>query len=93
MNPTLPITVPELAARFKRGNRWAAAFMRRLRHVGHGAGMFTTEEWLAEYVAAESVPAANWPRSNYDPLEEEVDSRVIQLIGKLAAAGKIKVVT
>lgn len=93
--PTQPITVPELAARFKRGHRWAAKVMRRMRHVGNTAdNMFTTEEWLAVWLAAKSIPALNWPPPGemLDPLEEAVQSRVLQLVGALARAGKISVV-
>lgn len=93
MEKTTVISVEELARRFGRSNRWAAALMRRMRHVGTQAhNMYTTEEWLAEWLAAKSVPQMNWPRSNYDPLEDVVCSRVIQAIGDLAKAGRIQVV-
>lgn len=88
---TQPISVEELGRRFKRGNRWAAARMREMRHSCVGGQLFTTEEWLAEWLAAESVPQTNWPKQNMDPLEEAVCSRVIQIMGELAKAGKIKV--
>jgi hypothetical protein len=86
-----PISVEALAARFKRGTRWAAARIRQMRHVQTGGDLFTTEEWLAEWLAANSVPQANWPVHNYDPLEEIVCSRVIQMVGELARDGKIAV--
>ena len=89
--PIQPISVLELAARFKRGNRWAAALMRQMRHMKTGGQMFTTEEWLAEYLAAESIPQRNWPKQNLDPLEEAVCSRVIEVIGDLTRLGKIQV--
>ena len=88
---TQPISVVELATRFKRGNRWASSLMRKLRHFKVGWQMFTTEEWLAEYLAAESVPQRNWPKQNLDPLEEAVCSRVIEVIGDLTRLGKIQV--
>ena len=75
---TKPISVEELARRFKRGNRWATARMREMRHSCVGGQLFTTEEWLAEWLAAESVPQTNWPKQNLDPLEEAVCSRVIE---------------
>lgn len=91
--PTIPISVAQLGKRFGKGNRWAAAVMRRMRHVHSGRDLFTTEEWLAEFLAAQSVPQQNWPQRStvYDPLEEVVSSRVIQLVGELARAGKIRV--
>ena len=94
MNAVNPITVAQLAARFGKSTRWAAAFMRRMRHFpGSARTMFTTEEWLAEWVAAKSLPALNWPPfgEQLDPLEEAVCSRAIQLVGELAARGKIRV--
>ena len=81
---TKPIDVKELARRFKRGNRWATARMREMRHLSAGGDLFTTEEWLLEWLVAESVPQTNWPKQNMDPLEEAVCSRVIQMMGELA---------
>lgn len=86
-----PISVAELATRFGQGTRWAAARMRKMRHMTTGGQMFTTEEWLAEWLAAESVPQQNWPKQNLDPLEEAVCSRVIEVIGDLTRMGKIRV--
>lgn len=92
MDATQMITVPMLAKRFNRGTRWATARMREMRHLNAGGELFSTEEWLAEWLVAKSVPATNWPKQNLDPLEEAVCSRVIQIMGDLAAAGRIKVV-
>lgn len=89
--PTNIIDVPELARRFGKSTRWATKVMRRMRHVPCGRQLFTTEEWLAEWLAARSVPQMNWPQNNYDPLEEVVGSRLIQLVGELARTGKIRV--
>ncbi len=86
-----PISVEQFAARFSKGKRWARARMRRMRHVNDGSDMFTTEEWLAEWLAAESVPQQNWPVHNYDPIEEVILSRAIQVIGALARTGAITV--
>lgn len=86
------LDVHDLAERFGRGARWAAIRMREMRHTTIGSELFTTEEWLAEWLAAESVPQTNWPKQNLDPLEEAVCSRVIALVGDLARAGRIKVV-
>lgn len=96
MSVAQPIDAAELARRFStprklRGTRWAAAQMRRMRHVVMGGEMFTTEEWLAEWLAAESIPQTNWPLRDYDPVDEMILSRVIQLMGALAAQGKIQV--
>lgn len=89
--PTNPIGIEALGARFGRGSRFGAALMRQMRHVRMGRELFTTEEWLAEWLAAKSVPQTNWPKANLDPLEEAVCSRVIQLIGDLARRGVIEV--
>ena len=89
-----PVTVAQMAARFGKSTRWAAAVMRRMRHVpGPTRSMFTTEQWLAEWVAMKAIPSQSWPGKSvtYDPLEEVVNSRVIQLVGALAGAGKIVV--
>lgn len=91
MKPVEYISVADMAARFKRGMRWAAARMREVRHVEIGGELFTTEEWLAEWVTAQSVPQRNWPKANLDPLEEAVCGRVIHVLGDLAKAGSIKV--
>jgi hypothetical protein len=100
MNRVDVITVEQLAARFgystnamgrQEGMRWAKGLMRKLRHVEESGQLFTTEEWLAEWLAAEAMPQQNWPQQNLDPLEEAVCSRVMQLLGSLAAQGKIKV--
>ena len=86
-----PISVAQFAARFSKGTRWARARMRQMRHVADGGDIYTTEEWLAEWLAAKSIPQQNWPLHNYDPLEEMVCSRVIQMIGALAREGALKV--
>lgn len=86
------ISAEQLARRFGKGMRWAMMRLREMRHTTIGGEMFTTEEWLAEYVAAKTLPAANWPKANLDPLEEAVCSRVIQTLGELARLGRIQVV-
>lgn len=91
---TRPVTVAELQRRFGLPTRRRAiALLKRLRHVRAGREWFTTEEWLAEWVAAEAVPAMDWPRpeQSVDPLEECVIGRVIQLVGELAARGAVRV--
>ena len=92
MDATQMITVPMLAKRFNRGTRWATARMREMRHLEESGALFTTEEWLMEWLVAESIPQTNWPKQNLDPLEEAVCSRVIQVIGELAAKGRLMVV-
>lgn len=91
VRPPNPIDVECLGARFNLGSRGGAALMRRMRHVRVGRALFTTEEWLAEWLAAEAVPQQNWPKQNLDPLEEAVNSRLIQLVGELARSGMIEV--
>jgi len=94
MRRTAPISVEQFGERFDLGPRAAAGLIRKMRHVEQGKHLWTTEEWLAQWAAAKSVPAQNWPPDDvvYDPLEEAVISRVIAMIGRLAAEGTIKVV-
>ena len=89
--PTYPIDIEMLGARFGKGSRFGASLMRQMRHVRAGRALFTTEEWLAEWLAAKAVPQTNWPKANLDPLEEAVCSRVIQMVGELARRGVIEV--
>jgi len=87
-----PITVPVLAKRFGKTTRWAAKLMRRMRHVP-GRDPFTTEEWLAEWLAAKSIPQQSWIDKNaaLDPLDSFMMNKVIEMVGNLARAGKIEV--
>lgn len=87
-----PITVPTLAKRFGKSTRWAAKLMRRMRHVP-GREMFTTEEWLAEWLAAKSIPAQTWidRSANLDPLDVFLMNKCVEMVGNLARAGKIEV--
>lgn len=87
------ITPEQLAERLDIGLRSAYALIREMRHTTHGRQVWTTEEWLAEWLAAESVPSMNWPKpgQSYDPLEEVLVGRVVQMVGELAARGKIMV--
>ncbi len=86
------LNAERLAARFGKGRRWAAKRLRQMRHVEKGGDIWTTEEWLAEWLAAESVPQTNWPKQHLDPLEEAVCSRVIQIVGELTKKGHLCVV-
>lgn len=89
-----PISARGLGARFGRSVRWGTERMREMRHVRIGRELFTTEEWLAEFIAARSIPQTNWPPStNMDPLEETVKSVALQVIGELARVGQIEVKT
>lgn len=94
MNPVQPLSAYDVATRFKRSVRWAGLRIREMRHVGDGDDLYTTEEWLAEWMAAEAVPAMNWPPPGepLDPLEEAVCARVIAMVGRLAREGKVQVV-
>ncbi len=91
---TEPVTVGQLRERFGLpSNRRAIGLLKRMRHLREGRDYFTTEEWLAEYVASQAVPSMDWPTlaAPYDPLEEAVIARVVQLIGELAARGHLAV--
>lgn len=87
------IGVPELARRFGKSTRWATKVIRRMRHLPCGKELFTTEEWLAEWLAARSIPQ-NGFMSGYsfmDPLEEFCMNKVIQMMGEMARKGLIEV--
>jgi hypothetical protein len=89
------ITVGQLASRLDISSRRAAALMRKMRHVQIKQRLWTTEGWLAEWLAAESIPAQNWPPKGqrYDPLEVAVNERVLDLIRRMADAGAVRVVS
>lgn len=87
-----PLFAADLAARFGKSNRWAAKLLRRMRHVP-GREPFTTEEWLAEWLAAKSIPQQTWIERSVtiDPLDAFVMRKCVELVGNLARAGKIEV--
>lgn len=91
--PVAVITPDEMARRLKIGIRAAYTVIRKMRHKSLHGHIWTTEEWFAEWLAAETVPQMNWPTpgQRYDPLEEVIIGRVVQMVGELAARGKIRV--
>ena len=87
-----PVSLDQLRARLDlKSRRRAAALMRQMRHVRQGREMWTTEGWLAVWLAERSVGAAFKRKATYDPLEEAVVERVVHLVGELAARGAIRV--
>lgn len=89
------VTVPDLAERFGKSKRWASARIRKMQHLKDGPrDVYTTEAWLAEWLAKKSIPAMQWPAKNtsYDPWESLVVPRVIEIVGRLADEGKIRVI-
>jgi hypothetical protein len=89
-----PITVAELRSRFPdlRSNRAARALMRRMRHVARGRDLWTTEEWLAGWLMAESMPGIHPPvRRSLDPLQAAVDERAAAVIVELVRRGILRV--
>ena len=92
-NPGAVLGLRELRERFGMGPRRARGLMRRMRHLREGRDLFTTEAWLAEYVAAAALPGSHWPATDRDrePVDEDVVKRAVELIGVLAGRGQIKV--
>lgn len=93
---TAVVTTTELHRRFYPADptmRRACSLMRQMRHVTRKGETWTTEAWLAEWLAAEALPEMNWPPKDpvYDPLEECVAQRVLALVRKLAEDGLIQV--
>ena len=90
-----PIGIAEMRGRFGLGPRRARSLLRKMRHLREGRDLFTTEAWLAEYVAANAVQAAGpkWPdpKRDREPVDEDVVKRAVELIGALAGQGHIKV--
>lgn len=86
------VTLEDLRARFGlRSPRAAGALMRKMRHVREGSRVWTTEEWLAEWLAQKSVVKIECQKTVYDPLEDCVVARVVHLVGELAKRGQISV--
>lgn len=87
------ITVDELARRFGKSRQWAGRFIRRIRHVKDGANVWTTEEWLAEWMAEKSIaPEVSRKMTlNLDPLDAFIMAKTVELVGNLARAGKLRV--
>lgn len=84
------LSVADLARRFGKGTRWAARRMREMTHRRVGTELFTTEEWLAEWLAADAVRPKNWPPGRLaESSDAFVCERVIEVIGDLARRGLI----
>lgn len=85
-----PISVDGLARRFGKSNRWAAKLMRQMQHIP-GREPFTTEQWLAEWMAEKSIPRQSWinKSTNIDPLDDFMMRKVVEMIGTLARKGMI----
>ena len=95
MRPDAPITLAQFQSRFfpsDKGTRRARWLMRQMRHVKARGEMWTTEQWVAAWLAEKEVRRMPAPKAvNYDPLEEAVIERAVRLISDLAGRGVIKV--
>jgi len=90
-----PLSIEQLQMRFNlRSGRAACALMRRMKHVREGKRMWTTEGWVAEWLATRAIPSTDLPTKavNFDPLRRLVVDEVVSLIGTLAEEGKIRVI-
>lgn len=90
---TRPISVAGLARRFGKSNRWAAKLMRQMQHVP-GREPFTTEQWLAEWMAEKSIPRQSWinKSTNLDPLDAFAMRKAVELLGTMARKGQIMII-
>jgi hypothetical protein len=88
------IGVREMRERFALGPRRARALLRRMKHLCEGRDIWTTEQWLAEWCASQAVPGKDWPDFNRDrePIDEDVVQRAVELVGKLAERGAVRIV-
>lgn len=90
------VSLDTLRVRFGlRSRRAARALMRKMRHVSENTSrgeIWTTEAWIAEWLAARCVQGLDKAaaRATYDPLEEAVIERTVRLVGELARRGVIR---
>jgi hypothetical protein len=88
MNPSV-IGALELAERFHLRLAVARALLRELPHVQIGRRRFTTEAWLAQWMAAQMKNPP--PVICFDPLEQAVAERAAWLVGQMVDQGKLAV--
>lgn len=84
------VTVEQVRVRFGLRSRKAAfALVRKMRHVSQGREVWTTEEYLAEWLAANTLPQMNWPPNgmDIDPLELTAKTLAMQVIGEWTKRG------
>ncbi len=84
------ITAADLARRFGLSQVKAHRWLRELPHVNVGRHRFTTEPWLAGWMAAQVKNPP--PVNSFDPLEGAVIERAIWLIERLVERGRLQVV-
>ena len=85
------VTLEDLRRRFGKPTvRSAKKLLRQMRHVQDGMALYTTEAWLAEFLAARAVPAVQPKKApSYNPLEEAVISRAVALVREMVARGEL----
>lgn len=85
------VGVRELRERFGLGPRRARRLICRMRHVADGSEVWTTEGWLAEWLASQALPGSDWPAVDRDrePVDEDVVQRAVELVGVLAERGSV----
>ena len=94
-NEVRPITLEAFQRMFALpSRRGAKALMRRMRHIEEDRGrqIFTTHEWLAEWLTVRALPGMDRPAVlNYNPLEDAVLQRAVALIVSMTARGELTV--
>lgn len=92
-NEVRPITLEVFQRMFALpSRRRAKALMRRMRHIEERREIYTTHEWLAEWLAARALPGMDRPAVlSYNPLEEAVLDRAVALVGSMVARGELTV--
>ena len=94
-NEVRPITLDAFQRMFALpSRRGAKALMRRMRHIEENRGreLYTTHEWLAEWLAARTLPGMDRPAVlSYNPLEDAVLQRAVTLISSMVARGELVV--
>lgn len=72
--------------------RAARALMRSMRHVECARGLWTTEEWVAAWLAARALPGTLPEKApSYNPLEAAVVEQTVSVVRALVARGELMV--
>lgn len=95
MNPVQPIGLRGMRERFGLGPRRARKLLLSMRHLSDGKDLWTTEAWLAEWLAARAVPGLGpaWPdpERTREPVDADVIARALELVGALAERGAVRI--
>ena len=89
MTAPAPISASQLAQRFGLTKREAQRWLRELPHVQKGRRRFTTEDWLAQWMAAHLKHAPKVCGTS--PLDSLVAERAAWCVAELVRQGKLAV--